>query len=98
MLVVINERWAVSSDSRQYILMKKGKDKDDNIIWVNAGYYYTSMIHLMKDLVEKEIKSSDSESLSDILKIMKKIKKDISDVVQPLYDINNTFANVTRKA
>lgn len=79
--IQLNEKYFINSDERNYILVKKriatqGKNKGKEIL-VNVGYF-GNVEHLLKRLVENEIKESDITELKQINSLINKITTDIS--------------------
>ena len=72
MIIQINDKWRVRSDSRQWIVQSK-KEKE----WTNKGYY-TNFLNALTALSEKRIRLIDSAVPNKILAAIEDIKRESS--------------------
>ena len=86
MYVRLNNDYVITTDRYQYILNKdtKRKDKNGNNILSSEGYY-ASLDHLIKTLLEREIRTKDVDNLKEL---RKDINEYVNDIVTTL-DRNN---------
>jgi len=86
MYVRLNNDYVITSDRYQYILNRdtKRKDKHGNNIISSEGYY-ASLDHLIKTLLEREIRTKDVDNLKEL---RKDINGYVNDIVTTL-DRNN---------
>lgn len=89
MIIRINEKYKIHTDSLNLILERKAKPKkDDKDCWILVGYY-SNFEHLYKSLVLLEILSDkELEGFKDIKKAMNKVYESIEE---SLADVNIRF-------
>ena len=91
----LDEEWKLGSDSMQWILYKKAKEKEDEILddeieskstrkkgFVAAGYF-TSLENALKAYIDAKLRNSAARSVRELYDKQQEIIRSLNDVLKP---------------
>ena len=91
----LDEEWKLGSDSMQWILYKKAKEKEDEFLddeieskstrkkgFVAAGYF-TSLENALKAYIDAKLRNSAARSVRELYDKQQEIIRSLNDVLKP---------------
>ena len=91
----LDEEWKLGSDSMQWILYKKAKGKEDEILdeeieskstwkkeFVPTGYF-TSLENALKAYIDAELRNSAAKSVKELYDYHREILQSLNEVLKP---------------
>ena len=84
MRIKINEEYRIITDQYQYILQRATNAESDR--WLPFAYY-TSLTGAVNGLLERDLKSSDVETLEGALARLKQLHAEIISALLPEYRV-----------
>ena len=91
----LDEEWKLGSDSVQWILYKKAKEKEDEILdeeiepkstwkkgFVAAGYF-TTLENALKAYIDAKLRNSAAKSVKELYDYQQEILRNLNDVLKP---------------
>ena len=77
--IKLDETYSIKGDSRQYILIKKVRDR-----YVNTGYF-TSLKCLLEDYLAVNVRVSNIKSIKELLECQNMLITALNKALQPLH-------------
>ena len=81
MLIPINERYRIASDSRQWMI-QESRTRNGAIEW-QSKYYFGTIHSVVKELGELMVRTSDAQTLVDALADVEKVTTILSHALTP---------------
>ena len=81
MLISINERYRIASDSRQWMI-QESRTRNGAIEW-QSKYYFGAIESAVKELGELMVRTSDAQTLVDALADVEKVTTTLSQALTP---------------
>ena len=81
MLIPINERYRIASDSRQWMI-QESRTRNGAIEW-QSKYYFGTIESAVKELGELMVRTSDAQTLTDALDDVEKANTTLSQALTP---------------
>jgi len=91
----LDEEWKLGSDSMQWILYKKAKDKEDEILdeeieskstWKKefaATGYFTTLENALKAYIDAKSRNSAAKSVKELYDYQQNILRSLNEVLKP---------------
>jgi len=104
----LDEEWKLGSDSMQWILYKKAKGKEDEILdeeieskstwkkeFVPTGYF-TSLENALKAYIDAKLRNSAAKSVKELYDYQQNILWSLNEVLKPFEIVIGNNANSNR--
>ena len=90
----LDEEWKLGSDSMQWILYKKAKDKEDEVLddaesktnWKKgfiAVGFFTTLENALKAYIDAKLRKSAAKSVKELYDCHREVLKNLNEVLKP---------------
>lgn len=79
LLIPVVGNWYITSNTRNWVLQKKGNtpDKNGKVQW-NDRMYFSSLEGVLREAVSLKLKKSEASTVDELLANLKEIRADLS--------------------
>jgi hypothetical protein len=79
---IIDDKYRITSNDKQYFIQKSFQSKDETIGWKNDGSY-KDLSGVFSGLVEKGVRSEDVRNVADAQIALQKWAEKVADALRP---------------
>ena len=87
MIIDIDDKYAIKSDSRQYMLCVKAEKTKKRPDGLKPIQYYHKLENLIQNLAEMMLRTSDAQGVLEVLEENKRILHTLAGALSPHFDV-----------